>query len=32
MMTGAVNANHLRHRQALTGKVFFLRVHSDPDS
>jgi hypothetical protein len=31
-MVGAVNADHLRHRHLLAGKVLLLRLHSDPDS
>jgi hypothetical protein len=32
VMVGAVNADHLHHRHLLSGKVFFLRLHADPDS
>ena len=32
VMVGAVNADHLHHRHLLSGKVFLLRLHADPDS
>jgi len=32
VVVGAVNADHLRHRQLFTGKVSLLRRHSDPYS